>query len=306
MTDTGKSHDIIRAINMSLKPHPWKLTDISILLKWKRTKNSFSPVCWKDSEQLSFQRKVFVPSSIRKCNTYNFRIACMLYMRHSTPAAALMSETCFGHNHTRDLKLTALSLEQLRLSPAVNLLRSSPVWGALCRVRTLCGLLVAHVQVGPTKVQIWLTCLQMDVTSSGRDVWRHVYVDVMFPNSTFLNWACKRQVMSQRISSSNTSVRFFLFCFAFFFVGTWSFKFPTALFSKLILAKVHKTFFFCLCNGGKDLQTPPPQTIVGTVSLPPTKKPFCCEKRTPRGITCQSLSRYPLKFCHVTCDVMPT
>ena len=61
-------------------------------------------------------------------------------MRHSTRAAraachfranlsALMSETCFGHYPTQGLKhskLTALSLEQLCLSSAGNLLCLSP------------------------------------------------------------------------------------------------------------------------------------------------------------------------------------
>ena len=46
-------------------------------------------------------------------------------MRHSTPAAALMSETCFRHNRTQDLKAQQVNHSTRDLSAA------SPVWN-LC------------------------------------------------------------------------------------------------------------------------------------------------------------------------------
>ena len=89
-------------------------------------------------------------------------------MRHSTPTAALMSETCFSditvHTGLKHSKLTTPSLEQLCLSPAVSLLRLSLVWGVLCDIAVcvgfsldVCGVLVSEgcvkLHSGPVSFQ---------------------------------------------------------------------------------------------------------------------------------------------------------
>ena len=108
--------------------------------------------------------QIFIP-----CRNFNFYVKILHHFETPTIWSEILHKLCARFlllwgivllqlhlclKHVSDItahiglkrsKLTALSLEQLCLSPVVNLLGLSPVWGALCGIRTLCGFLVCIV-----------------------------------------------------------------------------------------------------------------------------------------------------------------